>query len=135
MKIIFLGDSGIGKTKILMNYLDRNYDNIPTNGVEYYHNNNNCFYDSGGVSRLYNIIKTYLTDMDLIIIVYKYNQFSTWTNFIPSHKPILWLDSNQEHSIINSIIDKFIFENKPNKQQFNIDYNNPEERKCYCLLS
>jgi len=44
-----------------MNYLDRNDDNIPTNGIEYHHQNNHSFYDSGGDSRLVNIISTYLT--------------------------------------------------------------------------
>ena len=73
--------------------------------------------------------------MDLIIIVYKNNTKTyTWTKLIPYHKPILWLDSNLEISTINSTIDKFVVENKPNKQQFNLDYSNPEERKCDCLL-
>ena len=76
MKILLLGNSGIGKTRILMNYLNLDYRNITTNGIDFYCYNDIYFFDSGGDSKLVNIIKEYIPDIDLIIIVYKFNKYS-----------------------------------------------------------
>ena len=80
--IIILGETNVGKTTLIYNYLYTNldlHDNITTIGIDYYkkvlHDNNNSYllniYDTGNGLLYKNILEFYLRKSNIFIIVLK----------------------------------------------------------------
>lgn len=80
--IIILGETNVGKTTLIYNYLYKDvdsHDNITTIGIDYYkkviHDNNNSYllniYDTGNGLLYKNILEFYLRKCDIFIIVLK----------------------------------------------------------------
>ena len=79
-KVTLIGDSGVGKTNIMSNYLDNKFikDSKPTVGVEFYiktfklegHLFKIQFWDAGGQQRYRSIISSYLKGCKGAIVVY-----------------------------------------------------------------
>ena len=79
-KIIFLGESGVGKTSILMRYFNNNFDtnSKSTIGVDTFQNIkitketkiHYCYWDTAGQERFKSIISSYYQNVDGVVIVY-----------------------------------------------------------------
>ena len=80
LKIITLGESGAGKTKLIMRYKDRTYQdiNVSTVGVEFQYKiityNNRpiklVIYDTSGQEKFRTIVSNYYKNTDGVILVY-----------------------------------------------------------------
>ena len=125
MKILILGNSKVGKTKLISYYIYKLYDYIeyqPTTGIDYHKKDNVSFYDSGGSDSLFSIIKGYIRDIDGIIIVYKRYKYSNWNSYISDNIPILWFDIDNDINKIPHIIDSFINKHKKQENTFTNNY-------------
>ena len=78
IKIILIGDAGIGKTSIINSYLDNNNDSNSTVGLEFhtlkYDYKGEIYrihlWDTAGQERFRSMIKNYYRKSDIVVIVY-----------------------------------------------------------------
>jgi small GTP-binding protein len=92
LKIIFVGDSGVGKTNILHKYTDitSHSQYKPTIGVEFYTNTLSLngknikiqIWDTSGSGRYKSITNTYYRGANAVIMVYDITKPTTFTNII-----------------------------------------------------
>jgi small GTP-binding protein len=107
-KIIFLGDSGVGKTSIIRKFFhpDISYNPISTVFVDHYsylHNNHKItFIDTAGQERFDSLTPSYLRKPSLVILIYDSNNADTFRHII--HKWISLVESNNPHEIINYFV-------------------------------
>ena len=88
-KILFLGDSEVGKTSMILRYVDNKYDTngLPTLGVDLIYkyikiDNKEIrldLWDTAGEERFKNITKNYFRGANGIIFVYSLAKFETFT--------------------------------------------------------
>lgn len=107
LKYILIGDSGVGKSSILMQYTNKKLDtyHIPTIGVDYgtnIINHDNIKYklqiwDTSGQELYRQLIKRYYKEVHCVIIVYDITDRKTFDN-IPS-----WMNDIND-IIANSVI-------------------------------
>ena len=115
IKIILLGDSGVGKSRICHSYVTEkfceNYDNQFTVGVDFKFKNV-CvrgteyrihMWDTAGQERFRSIVKSYFRDTDSTILVFDINKINTFKNIA---KWINDLEKNCENTNVYLIANK-----------------------------
>ena len=70
LKVILLGDSGVGKTTLL-NIIRVARTIVPTIGVDCIVHNNLQLWDTSGNTRFRSVIETFYSKMDLAVFMYK----------------------------------------------------------------
>lgn len=70
LKVILLGDSGVGKTTLL-NIIRGARTIVPTIGVDCIVHNNLQLWDTSGNTRFRSVIETFYSKMDLAVFMYK----------------------------------------------------------------
>jgi Ras-related protein Rab-6A len=107
-KIIFLGDSGVGKTSIIRKFFHPDISYNPTSTVfidhyTYLHNNHKItFIDTAGQERFDSITPSYLRNPSLVILIYDVNNADSFRHII--HKWIHLVESNNPHEMINYFV-------------------------------
>lgn len=106
IKIILLGDSGVGKSKICSVYFkNEKYCNDATIGIDFNFKNiviNNSEYrihlwDTAGQERFRSIVRSYFRELDSTIIVFDMNNYSTFSNIKSWIKD---LEANSDNKLI-----------------------------------
>ena len=143
LKILILGDSGVGKTSILIKYINNKFDesHIATIGVDYmdktikYKNINVKLqiWDTSGQEKFRSIARNFYRNSDAIFIVFDlnnkdtYNSIKQWINDVEEHSPnikkiLLGNKSDLEKNVSEEIIKNFAKEN--NLQYFETSAKN-----------
>ena len=143
LKILILGDSGVGKTSILLKYINNKFDesHIATIGVDYmdktikYKNINVKLqiWDTSGQEKFRSIARNFYRNSDAIFIVFDlnnkdtYNSIKQWINDVEEHCPnikkiLLGNKSDLEKNVSEEIIKNFAKEN--NLQYFETSAKN-----------
>ena len=143
LKILILGDSGVGKTSILIKYINNKFDesHIATIGVDYmdktikYKNINIKLqiWDTSGQEKFRSIARNFYRNSDAIFIVFDlnnkhtYNNIKQWINDVEEHCPnikkiLLGNKSDLEKNVSEEIIKNFAKEN--NLQYFETSAKN-----------
>ena len=143
LKILILGDSGVGKTSILIKYINNKFDesHIATIGVDYmdktikYKNINIKLqiWDTSGQEKFRSIARNFYRNSDAIFIVFDlnnkdtYNNIKQWINDVEEHCPnikkiLLGSKSDLEKNVSEEIIKNFAKEN--NLQYFETSAKN-----------
>ena len=143
LKILILGDSGVGKTSILIKYINNKFDesHIATIGVDYmdktikYKNINVKLqiWDTSGQEKFRSIARNFYRNSDAIFIVFDlnnkdtYNSIKQWINDVEEHCPnikkiLLGNKSDLEKNVSEEIIKNFAKEN--NLQYFETSAKN-----------
>jgi len=116
IKIILLGDTGVGKSKICSVYFNNEkYSNEATIGIDFNFKNimiNNTEYrihiwDTAGQERFRSIVSSYFRDLDSTIIIFDINNLSSFNNIK------LWikdLERNSDNKLIFLIANKIDLE-------------------------
>jgi len=143
IKIILLGDSGVGKSRICHHYIYKNkeFPQHSTIGVElnfklYY--TNSIYYkvhlwDTAGQERFRSIIRNYYKNNDSIILVFDINDIETFQNIK------LWMEDIKEYSdnkniyLISNKIDLKYKRHNQIENNIILDFinNNPWIKKYY----
>lgn len=106
IKIILLGDSGVGKSKICSVYFkNEKYTNDATVGIDFNFKNiiiNNTEYrihlwDTAGQERFRSIVRSYFRNLDSTIIVFDINNYSSFNNIKSWIKD---LETNSDNNLI-----------------------------------
>ena len=112
IKIILLGDSSVGKSKICSVYFkNEKYSNDATVGIDFNFKNiviNNTEYrihlwDTAGQERFRSIVRSYFRELDSTIIVFDINNYSTFNNIRSWIKD---LEANSDNKLIFLIANK-----------------------------
>ena len=143
LKILILGDSGVGKTSILIKYINNKFDesHIATIGVDYmdktikYKNINIKLqiWDTSGQEKFRSIARNFYRNSDAIFIVFDLNNKDTydsikqWINDVEEYCPnikkiLLGNKSDLEKNVSEEIIKNFAKEN--NLQYFETSAKN-----------
>ena len=143
LKILILGDSGVGKTSILIKYINNKFDesHIATIGVDYmdktikYKNINVKLqiWDTSGQEKFRSIARNFYRNSDAIFIVFDlnnkdtYNSIKQWINDVEEYCPnikkiLLGNKSDLEKNVSEEIIKNFAKEN--NLQYFETSAKN-----------
>ena len=143
LKILILGDSGVGKTSILIKYINNKFDesHIATIGVDYmdktikYKNINIKLqiWDTSGQEKFRSIARNFYRNSDAIFIVFDlnnkdtYNSIKQWINDVEEYCPnikkiLLGNKSDLEKNVSEEIIKNFAKEN--NLQYFETSAKN-----------
>ena len=143
LKILILGDSGVGKTSILIKYINNKFDesHIATIGVDYmdktikYKNINVKWqiWDTSGQEKFRSIARNFYRNSDAIFIVFDlnnkdtYNSIKQWINDVEEYCPnikkiLLGNKSDLEKNVSEEIIKNFAKEN--NLQYFETSAKN-----------
>ena len=143
LKILILGDSGVGKTSILIKYINNKFDesHIATIGVDYmdktikYKNINVKLqiWDTSGQEKFRSIARNFYRNSDAIFLVFDLNNKDTydnikqWINDVEEHCPnikkiLLGNKSDLEKNVSEEIIKNFAKEN--NLQYFETSAKN-----------
>ena len=103
-KIIVVGDTGVGKTNILLRYTENYHktSHVSTLGVDFTFKTINVkgtrikmqLWDTAGQCRFKNITKTYFLGSSAIIFVYSIDDLKSFKNI---HEWILQADENSDH--------------------------------------
>ena len=127
-KILFLGESEVGKTCLLLKYTDGIFESnlLPTIGIDvkykYIEKGNKKIrldlWDTAGQERFGTISKNYFKDSNGIILVYDITKESTF------HKLKNWMDNINDNADNN--IEKIIVGNKCDLKERQIDKKNLE---------
>ena len=110
-KIIFLGESGVGKTSILTRYFNNNFDtnSKSTIGVDTFQNIkitketkiHYCYWDTAGQDRFKSIISSYYQNVDGVVIVYDvtdkktFDSIDYWYNIVKENDPVVFIVGNK----------------------------------------
>ena len=113
-KLLLIGDSGVGKTSILLGYSDNNFNNtfIPTIGIDFKIKTIELhgkkiklqIWDTAGQERFISITTSYYRGAMGIMLVYDVTNSKSFDNIAK------WLRNIQEHS--NPDVEKIILGNK-----------------------
>ena len=113
-KLLLIGDSGVGKTSILLGYSDNNFNNtfIPTIGIDFKIKTIELhgkkiklqIWDTAGQERFISITTSYYRGAMGIMLVYDVTNSKSFNNIAK------WLRNIQEHS--NPDVEKMILGNK-----------------------
>ena len=113
-KLLLIGDSGVGKTSILLGYSDNNFNNnfIPTIGIDFKIKTIELhgkkiklqIWDTAGQERFISITTSYYRGAMGIMLVYDVTNSKSFDNIAK------WLRNIQEHS--NPDVEKMILGNK-----------------------
>src|SRR5579863_2348528 len=104
IKVIVVGDSGVGKTSLIKTYIDQKYDanQFSTVGIDYYgkklkHDNfdiNLGIWDTAGQEKFRSIIKSFFRGADAILLVFdkgntdSFHNVTDWINIIYEYMDI-----------------------------------------------
>ena len=113
-KLLLIGDSGVGKTSLLLGYSDNNFNNnfIPTIGIDFKIKTIELhgkkiklqIWDTAGQERFISITTSYYRGAMGIMLVYDVTNSKSFDNISK------WLRNIQEHS--NPDVEKIILGNK-----------------------
>lgn len=100
VKCCLLGDYSVGKTSIVQSYLDNpSNDWLSTIGIDFFSKTVSIgnfsvyltMWDTAGEERFRSLTRSYLRDVDLVILVYdtskKYSNIVFWMRFIEQYQP------------------------------------------------
>jgi len=116
LKIITLGDSGVGKTSIFKRYVHNNFDedNLSTVGIGYYFKDFNLgpkigynlkLIDTAGQEKYMSVCKGYFRDVDGVLLIFSLDDKETFDNLNN------WLDVFNE-TVGTNDIPKYLIGNK-----------------------
>lgn len=101
IKFISIGNSGVGKTTMLLEFLNKSQETKATIGIDFkcfYANKNDFrykiyFWDTGGTERYHSISQSYIRDSNYVLIFFSYdnlksfNELDYWINFLKRYSP------------------------------------------------
>ena len=140
IKAAIIGDYGVGKTSISNTFLDKKYYEVytPTLGVDFRHKiitlKDNSYkiqiWDTAGQERFKSIVKSYLRDLDIAILVFDLNNLDSFLKIEEWYQVIKLYNKNKENINFflignkNDIPDKKVTSEEINKfiNPNNIDY-------------
>jgi small GTP-binding protein len=108
VKIIGLGDTGVGKTTFFKNITNKDdLITCSTIGVDYHtvdvDNYHLMFWDTGGMEQYKSITKSYLRDKHLYILFFDLSEYSSYTHLSR------WIDLIKKYNSDELLFDKIIF--------------------------
>jgi small GTP-binding protein len=132
-KIVFAGESGVGKTSIIRRFVDDTYDingNLPTINVNFYSKSVNVrdntvrlqLWDTAGHEAYRSISTSYFRNAKMIILVYDVQNTTSFQNLVE------WVDIIEES---DQSIPWVLFGNKCDLEEINIT---EEEHNSFCEL-
>ncbi len=116
VKVLLLGDSGVGKTTITNSFITNNYieDMGSTIGLDYkskiFNNINFQIYDTSGQERFKMLVNSYYRQADIIVFIFSLDNIKSLENIENS-----WIPNTNKHYINDKLPKYILVGNKSDK--------------------